>query len=136
MAQNRKPFRKTNRGNYQKTFNPYPFEKNEEVVLKVDGFSSLGHGVGRIDHIPKTGEPVKNWVIFIPFALPGEEVKVKITHNTKKNSTAEIVSVLSASEFRVEPRCRHFFYCGGCQLQHIDYSHQLQLKKRTFNFTN
>lgn len=129
MAQNRKSFRNTNRGNYKKTFIAYPFEKNEEIQLRIDGFSSQGHGVGRIDHTPKSGEPVKNWVIFIPFSLPGELVKVKVTHNTKKNSTAEIIEVLSASEFRAEPPCRHFFYCGGCQLQHIEYSHQLQLKQ-------
>lgn len=126
MASNRKNFRKTNRGHYQKSFVPYPFEKHEEIELRIDGLTALGHGVGRINHTPKSGEPVENWVIFVPFALPGELVKIKITHNTKKNSMAEIVEILTASEHRVEAPCRHFGYCGGCQLQHLSYQKQLE----------
>ena len=36
MAKNRKNFRKTNRGNYQKSFTPYPFKKHETIELTID----------------------------------------------------------------------------------------------------
>lgn len=126
MAKSRKNIRKTNRGHYKKSFIPYPFTKNEELLLKVDSLSNLGHGVARIDHTPEQGEPVKDWVVFIPFALPGESVKVKVTHNAKKNSIAEIVEVVTPSEHRIEPTCKHFFYCGGCQYQHLNYTKQME----------
>jgi len=113
--------RKAHRGHYQKKFNPYPFTENEEITVSIDSLSAMGHGVARVDHVPTAGEAVKNWVIFTPFALPGEMVKIKITHNNKKNSIGSIIEVLQPSADRVEPKCEHFFLCGGCQLQHLDY---------------
>jgi len=117
--------RKAHRGHYQKKFNPYPFTENEEITVSIDSLSAMGHGVARVDHVPTAGEAVKNWVIFTPFALPGEMVKIKITHNNKKNSIGSIIEVLQPSADRVEPKCEHFFLCGGCQLQHLDYEKQL-----------
>jgi len=43
---------------------------------------------------------------------------------------AEIVCALEASEGAIEPRCRHFGECGGCDLQHLAYPTQLQVKRR------
>lgn len=126
MGKLRKNFRKTNKGNYRKSFTPYPFEENEEIILSIESLSHLGHGVGRTDHQPANGNTVKNWVVFVPFALPGEIVKVSITHNAKKNSIAKIVEVIKPSPDRVDPQCQHFFYCGGCQFQHLEYSKQLE----------
>lgn len=128
MATNRKKFRKTNRGHYEKKFTPYPFFKNEELIVEIDNISHLGHGVARVDHSPATGEPVLNWVIFVPFALPNETVKVAITDNSKSSSHAKIVEVITPSPHRVEPKCKHFFYCGGCQFQHLEYSEQLKVR--------
>ncbi|MDB9741818.1 class I SAM-dependent RNA methyltransferase [Akkermansiaceae bacterium] len=129
MAQPRKNFRKTNKGNYKKSFIPYPFQKNQNIELTIDGLTSQGHGVGRLNHDPAEGEPVENWVVFVPYTLPGEKVKARVTHNSKKNSLAELVEVITPSADRVEPVCRHFFYCGGCQLQHLNYDAQLVAKR-------
>ena len=130
-SKNTRNIRKANRGNYSKSFTPYPFYENEEIELSIDSLSHLGHGVGRIDHTPQapaTGEAVENWVVFVPFGLPGETLKVQITHNAKKNSIGKIVEVLEPSADRISPKCSHFFYCGGCQFQHLSYEKQLEFQ--------
>lgn len=124
MSSSRKP-RKAERGRYQKTFHPYPFEKNTALKVTVLSLSNHGHGVAKVDYTPKTGEPVKDWVIFIPFALPEETINIKITHNAKQHSLAEILEIKTPSVHRVEPLCKHFFFCGGCQFQHLNYPQQL-----------
>ena len=48
-----------------KKFVPTPFAYHEEIELMIDALTNLGSGVGRID----------GWVVFVPFALPGETVR-------------------------------------------------------------
>ncbi|MDQ4078667.1 MAG: class I SAM-dependent RNA methyltransferase [Chloroflexota bacterium] len=69
-------------------------------------------------------------VIFVPFALPGERVRVRIKSQKKRWAEAELVAVLEASPDRIEPRCPHFgpHQCGGCQWQHASYEAQLRYK--------
>ncbi len=50
-----------------KKFVPTPFEYHQEIELRIDSLTNLGAGVGRID----------GWVVFVPFALPGELVRIK-----------------------------------------------------------
>jgi 23S rRNA (uracil1939-C5)-methyltransferase len=68
-------------------------------------------------------------VIFVPYALPGEELLVELTEERTKYSRARPVQVLSPSPDRVEPRCPHFGTCGGCHWQHITYERQLALRE-------
>jgi 23S rRNA (uracil1939-C5)-methyltransferase len=51
--------------------------------------------------------------VFVPFALPGENVRIEL-----RGSRAEAVEIESPSPDRVQPVCRHFGACGGCSLQH------------------
>jgi tRNA/tmRNA/rRNA uracil-C5-methylase (TrmA/RlmC/RlmD family) len=69
-------------------------------------------------------------VIFIRHAIPGEIVEVEITEAEKSFFRAEIRGVIEASNHRVQAPCQYARPggCGGCDFQHIDYSHQRQLK--------
>jgi 23S rRNA (uracil1939-C5)-methyltransferase len=67
-------------------------------------------------------------VIFVPYALPGEEVLVELTEEKASYSRARMVEVLTPSPDRVEPRCIHYGACGGCHWQHIAYGRQLALR--------
>lgn len=69
-------------------------------------------------------------VVFVPLGIPGEEVVVEIVHRKSDYARARIVDVVDPSPFRTEPLCRHFGRCGGCQLQHVQYDHQLELKRQ------
>src|SRR5512143_2236171 len=67
-------------------------------------------------------------VIFVPFALPGETVRVRPLEVKPGHIRAELVEVLQPSPRRVVPKCIHFSICGGCHYQHLPYSDQLQVK--------
>jgi 23S rRNA (uracil1939-C5)-methyltransferase len=66
--------------------------------------------------------------IFIPLAGPGELLRVRVTEVKKNFARARIEEVLRASPERRVALCQHFGDCGGCQLQHLSYSAQLEAK--------
>jgi 23S rRNA (uracil1939-C5)-methyltransferase/tRNA (uracil-5-)-methyltransferase len=70
------------------------------------------------------------WVVMVPFALPGELVRVRVYRNHKNFSEADLLAVLRPSPYRVAPRCPLFGRCGGCQYQHLAHAEQLRWKQR------
>ena len=66
--------------------------------------------------------------VFIPYALPGERVSVRLVEEKRSYARAELVEVLQASPQRTSARCAHFGECGGCHYQHLPYAVQLQVK--------
>ncbi len=103
-----------------KKFVPTPFAYHQEVEITIDSLTNLGAGVGRID----------GWVVFVPFALPGETVRARVFRNDKNCSHADLAEVLVKSPDRIEPGCPLFGECGGCQYQHLVYQKQLDWKTR------
>lgn len=71
-------------------------------------------------------------VVFVPYAIPGEEVLVEIVEDKGRYAQGRLVEMLSHSPQRVQPLCPHFgsHACGGCHWQHIAYQTQLELKQR------
>jgi 23S rRNA (uracil1939-C5)-methyltransferase len=69
-------------------------------------------------------------VIFVPYALPGERVQVRLKPTAKRWAEAELLAVLEPGPDRIEPRCPHFGpgKCGGCHWQHASYEAQLRYK--------
>lgn len=67
-------------------------------------------------------------VVFVPYAIAGEEVVVEIVEEKKNYARARLVEIITSSPARVSPRCEHFGKCGGCQWQHIAYDAQLRFK--------
>jgi tRNA/tmRNA/rRNA uracil-C5-methylase (TrmA/RlmC/RlmD family) len=128
-------------------FRPEPFGYHEELELTIDSLSNLGAGVGRVTLPPETPQgdgqdppregdesgdpppPNHGWVVFVPYALAGERVRVRIWRNDKNCSHADLLEVLSASPNRVSPKCPLFGDCGGCQYQHLSYENQLEWKR-------
>lgn len=68
-------------------------------------------------------------VVFVPFTLPGETVSFITTKSKSSFEEGELVKVIQPSPHRVLPKCPYFTSCGGCQLQHADYTQQLAYKK-------
>src|SRR5262245_33396443 len=66
--------------------------------------------------------------VFIPFGLPGERVRVRLTEEKRGFARAELVEILEASPQRITPRCIHFGLCGGCHYQNLPYEEQLKAK--------
>jgi len=70
------------------------------------------------------------FVVFVPFVVPGEIVEAEITEVKKRFARAKLVRVIEAASGRVKPVCAYYGECGGCQYQHLDYPAQLALKHK------
>jgi len=70
----------------------------------------------------------KVWLV--NYALPGEVVEAEPRGKQGGVAVATTTRVVEPSPFRVAPPCPHFGACGGCQLQHAAYAHQLELKRQ------
>jgi len=92
----------------------------DTITLELDSMAHGGDAIGR--H--------KGRAIFVPYAIPGEEVRAEIIDDRKRYARAKVIEVLEPSPARVEPRCPYFGYdkCGGCQWQHIDTPVQTRMK--------
>ncbi len=66
--------------------------------------------------------------IFVPFGLPGEQVRVELTEDKKNFTRGKLLEILKASPERIEPKCKHFGRCGGCNYQNLPYGKQLAAK--------
>ena len=69
-------------------------------------------------------------VIFIPFAAPGDILEATIVQKKRSHAHGRIVRIKSPSPLRTSPPCPLFGSCGGCQLQHLTYSAQLEAKRQ------
>lgn len=97
---------------------PVIIKTSSSFELTIDGFSTEGEGIGRY----------QGRAVFVPFTIPGERVRVRLTHAGGRKLMAEAVEPLAPSKDRVVPPCPVFGRCGGCQLMHIDYRAQGALK--------
>jgi 23S rRNA (uracil1939-C5)-methyltransferase len=73
--------------------------------------------------------------VFVPYVLPGEEVRAAAKSRKKKLVWAQLLEVTSASAQREGAKCPHFQTCGGCHYQHIPAAEQLRLKKEILRET-
>ncbi|WP_300696644.1 23S rRNA (uracil(1939)-C(5))-methyltransferase RlmD, partial [uncultured Clostridium sp.] len=94
-------------------------EKNKEYILDIISQGYEGEGIAKIND---------TFPIFIEGALKGEKVNVKIVKSKKNFAYAKLINVIEPSKERCEPICKINKRCGGCKLQHSNYSEQLNFK--------
>ncbi len=94
---------------------------HDTIDITLDAIAHGGEALGR--HGGK--------VIFVPYAIPGERVRVEIVEAKERWARGRLIAVLRASPDRIEPPCPYFGpdRCGGCQWQHITYERQAELKR-------
>ena len=95
-------------------------KENQVYTAAVEGYSSEGLGIVRIDGA----------VVFVPRAIRGEEIDLKITKVMKTAAAGEIVKIRKPSPERTKPECPYFGKCGGCDFQHMSYTEELSAKRR------
>lgn len=95
----------------------------ERVELFVEQIAFGGEGIASLNGLK----------VFVPFAAPQERVLARIIQRKRDYAVAAIEEIIQPSPLRVEPRCQFYRICGGCQLQHIDYTGQLVIKKLLVN---
>lgn len=91
----------------------------------IQGISHDGQGVGRID----------GKVVFIPGALPGEDVEFILAEEKKSYLRGCLTTVIEPVSEREDPPCPYFGKCGGCHYQHASYDLQVDLKTRVVEQT-
>ncbi|WP_081383594.1 23S rRNA (uracil(1939)-C(5))-methyltransferase RlmD [Paenibacillus odorifer] len=97
-----------------------PVNKNDEVMLDIIGMTHEGEGVGRVE----------GFTLFVQGALPGEKVRAKVLKTKKQYGYAKLLNIVEASSARIAAPCEIYDQCGGCQLQHMDYTAQLAWKRQ------
>jgi 23S rRNA (uracil1939-C5)-methyltransferase len=98
-----------------------PVRPGETITVPIHGLGHSGEGVGRHEGL----------TVFVPGGAPGDTLRVKVTEVKKNYARGNLVEVVEASPDRVVPICPVVGECGGCQLQHIAYPAQLELKRQT-----
>lgn len=86
----------------------------------IDRLSHDGRGVASLDG--KT--------VFIDGALVGEKVTARLVEDHARFIDARIDQLIDSSPERVVPPCEHFASCGGCQLQYMQPSAQVEMKQK------
>ena len=95
-------------------------KENNIYTATVEGYSSEGLGIVRIEGA----------VVFVPRAIRGEEIDLKITKVMKTAAAGEIVKIRKPSPERTKPECPYFGKCGGCDFQHMSYTEELSAKRQ------
>ena len=93
--------------------------KNSEHTVTITGYSSEGAGVARIE----------GQVVFIPGVIRDEVCKIKILKVNKNIAYGKLISIEEASPYRVEPECKVYPKCGGCDFWHMSYDEELRFKE-------
>ena len=97
-----------------------PVQAGKTYRLLIHGFAHGGEGVGSFE----------GFTVFVPGVLPGETAQVQVDEVRKSFARASLLTIVDASAERVLPPCPVYEQCGGCQLQHLDYTGQLKMKRQ------
>jgi 23S rRNA (uracil-5-)-methyltransferase rumA len=101
-------------------YDPAQVRIHEAYTVAIRDLGVHGEGIGSVD----------GFTVFVPGALPGETVTAKITLLKKSYALGKLLSIEQESPFRMVPECPVYEHCGGCQLSHLTYEGQLDMKYR------
>lgn len=89
------------------------------MLVKIEKLNHQGLGITKIN----------GKVTFVENALPGEIIDTKIIREKKKYNIAKNINIIEKSPNRIEPICKYYNKCGGCDFLHIKYEEELRFKK-------
>ena len=95
------------------------FKKNDILTVEITDMGVDGEGIGKVD----------GFTLFVKDTLIGDVAEVKIMKAKRQYGYARLMKLLTPSPDRVEPACSVARTCGGCQIQALSYSKQLEFKK-------
>lgn len=70
--------------------------------------------------------------IFVNNALPQEIAQIRITQDKAHFAEAQVEQIVQPSPYRRAPACPHYGDCGGCAMQHVEFTAQVAMKQRVF----
>ncbi len=97
-------------------------KKKVKENITIHGIADKGMAVGKDED---------GIVYFVDGPVPGDKVDVLVLRKKSSYRKGIVQEYKSLSSERVEPFCSHFYQCGGCKWQHLDYKAQLKYKAST-----
>ena len=94
-------------------------KKNDIVKVEITDIGFGGEGIAKKD----------GYTLFIKNAAIGDVVMAKILKPNKNYAYAKIESFVKKSSIRQDAICPSFPKCGGCEIMHIKYKNQLEIKE-------
>ena len=88
-------------------------------IVEILRYNNEGLGIAKIGDI----------TVFVEGALIGEKVEIEVTEKKKNYYIAKTIEVINKSDDRRVPSCPYYNLCGGCNIMHMSYMHQLEFKK-------
>lgn len=95
-------------------------KKGQVIDLEILRLAFGGRGIGKYEGM----------TVFVDQTIPGDKIRASLTKLKPKYFEADLVEIVEPSKDRIEPKCPHFWRCGGCQVQYIPYEQQLEIKKQ------
>ena len=92
--------------------------KNQIYEARITDYTAEGQGVAKVE----------GCAVFIPNAIAGELVRVRIEKAQKTWAAGKIVEILEKSPHRIDRECPISASCGGCDFWHMDYTEETRLK--------
>lgn len=101
--------------------NRRPRRPPETARVRIDSIAAGGEGVGRLPD---------GRAVFVHRTAPGDEVEVAVVRSRPRWARARLLQILQPGPDRRDAPCPHYARCGGCTLEHLEYSAQLEAKGR------
>ena len=92
--------------------------KNQIYETEIVDYTTEGQGVAKVE----------GCTVFVPNAIVGEKVRLRIEKAAKTWAAGKIVELLERSPHRVNRECPVAKLCGGCDFWHMDYEEETRLK--------
>jgi len=96
---------------------------NDIYEVIIESVDDIGNGVTRINNI----------VVFVPYTLNNEKVKIKIVSISKRFAVGKVIEFITKSDKRCEVKCNCYNECGGCNFLHINFNDELSIKINYIN---
>lgn len=104
----------------KKNYNQAVVKKGDEIETEIIDLAYGGDSVARY----------REMTIFIPYGVPGQVVRAKVTEVKRSFASARITRVVKESEIYAKPECPYFAVCGGCDWLNIKYEKQVEYKAK------
>lgn len=88
--------------------------------IEITGIAAEGKAVARVENV----------VLFVPYAVPGDVVDVRVTRKKHHFMEGTVLRFHKQSPLRTQPVCPHYGVCGGCKWQCLSYEEQIKWKQR------
>ena len=89
------------------------------ISVLIEKYAAPGNGLGFYH----------DKAVFVPQTTVGDEVLVSLEKEKKRYIIGRLQEVLKPGSGRREVSCPHYMECGGCDLLHLSYKDQLELKR-------